>query len=149
MAEVHAQGKKLIETLIGEQHLTESLVSAQPPPRFLDCCDVSRLGDRRAQTVWSTKLNDMLDVVDDDMLAWKVEVFADLRFNEDLAVVVKVLDALVNLVEIILSDVGSPDEVAEVKKGGERLRNPLIHVLCYSSKVHLDSIVSLQLQGSQ
>ena len=65
------QSSKLIETLVGDQHLTKGIEPTGATPGFLDGFDVFAFCNGGAETVWHTKLTDKFRIVFGSMLAWK------------------------------------------------------------------------------
>ena len=86
---------KFVNALVCEEHLSQCIVVAQTPPRFLNHNNVFRFSNWWAEAIWCAKGTDESDIMIKWMLSWEVEaLWVSTRSLEYCAVVVKSVECI-------------------------------------------------------
>ena len=86
---------KFINALVCEEHLSQCIVVARTPPRFLNCNSVFQFSNWWAEAIWCAKGMNESDIMIKWMLSWQVEaLWAGTRSLEYCVVVVKLVESI-------------------------------------------------------
>jgi hypothetical protein len=100
--EVDSCRSKFIKPLICDEHLTEHIIFARAPPRTFNSLDVFAFCNRRAESIWSAKESDELQVMRDRVLPWERERGYSITIQENLAIMMETGNGVLQLLQCAL-----------------------------------------------
>ena len=120
--EVHPCCCKLVEALVGDEHLTKRLEAIRPSIRFFDSLDVLQLGDGRAESIRGAKQLDERRIVLEGVLARKGEAFqTDAGLFEDDTIAMKTGERVLDVTKGGCRDDVAADEIAKLQERAQTL----------------------------
>ena len=115
--EVDMGSSKLIKLLICGKHLAKSFVATRLLPGLLDCSNMAVFCDGGTKAIGGTKLHDVVERVDEQVLTWKGEsIGMDTKYLKHLAVLVEAFKRGLKLSQSRLHDFSTTRNVAYINE---------------------------------